>query len=819
MRPNPAAATPDASTIATCPAGGPLGEVDLQVKLGDASEPLPFASIVHLTENDTVQYAPVSRGRDKRPGEVALVLVPAKIAGKDQLLVTDVRDADKPQEWVIPRTVALVAFVYGPQGLSKKKVRSFLSQDSLLVAQMADYADKTSQTEALLAALSSSESSPASMNAALNGFASQYGVSTAQIDKTAPPAAQAQALFAAMNPQLSSYSPLAATGATRAAQTASLATAAAGLFFGSPVGLLAGGTGMLLDLRSIAFPDTQFRSAFAQVIKGPRLNFCGERGTTPPRTRIAYVWASRIPNAPTPKIQIGDAHFIAAGQKSPVTAEVADPDWKFLQRARKWTLQSDDHRSFGVPIVKLQNQKSVEVDLTKVNVPPGEYHLAGYWDWAPFEATGTINVRPLSDFNKAKLKPESQDQLLANTGKTPVTLIGSDFEFTSKVELKRSGDEFGTPEPVKFLLPKGPRLGPQDHMDVQVDTRDLAPGPYEFLLAQGNDKVRSVQFAILPNPPHIADFPIIVNEGVTTQHYVLKGERLDQIVRLEAAGAAFDLGPASAGGSERNVTVRLQDGKPGRILPVQAYLQGRSEPQTFSKGLEVTGPLPVIASSRLSLPAGMAIRTSGDEFPAGSTLSAMLDVKNIDRTSKLQLGCAEGASDQISLSIGKRTQNSELQQLSPDQLFLSFDTASLPAPCTLQAAIDSGKSGVSSPITLAHLIRVPQIESVSSVPDPAGAQRIGLDLKGTSLEMIEKAGWDNESGVGTTGLPTPLPGEGQKQMLHLNLPASPAPDAPLYIWLRGDKEGRATSIHILPAPNAGASANPSPPNGKPEPRR
>ena len=206
MRPNPAAATPDPSAVATCPAGGPLGEVDLRVQVSDAAEPLPFASIVHLTENDRVQYAPVARGREKREGEVALVLVPTKISGKEELLVTEVRDAAKPQEWTIPRTVALVAFVYGPQGLSKKKVKGFLSQDSLLVAQMADYADKTAQTEALLAVLSNSESSPASMNAALNGFASQYGVS-AQIDKTAPPAAQAQALFAAMNPQLSSYSP------------------------------------------------------------------------------------------------------------------------------------------------------------------------------------------------------------------------------------------------------------------------------------------------------------------------------------------------------------------------------------------------------------------------------------------------------------------------------------------------------------------------------------------------------------------------------------------------------------------------------------
>ena len=38
--------------------------------------------------------------------------------------------------------MSLAAFVYGPQGLSRKKVSGFLSQDDQLVAQLADYAEK-----------------------------------------------------------------------------------------------------------------------------------------------------------------------------------------------------------------------------------------------------------------------------------------------------------------------------------------------------------------------------------------------------------------------------------------------------------------------------------------------------------------------------------------------------------------------------------------------------------------------------------------------------------------------------------------------------
>ena len=225
---------------------------------------LPFRTINHLSEGDTVLYAPILRGREKRPGEVSLVMVPAKRkADKDVVIVTDPKPAEKPQEWKISETISLVAFVYGPAGLSKKKVKGFLSRDDLLIAQLADYAEKTAQTEALLQALSSMNSSSESVNAALTGFASQYGFSV-QLDRTAPPQVQAETLFATMNPHLAAYDPLAPSTGAKIGQTASVATAAATLFFGSPIGLAAGGTAMLLDLRAIAFPGTEFRSSFAQ---------------------------------------------------------------------------------------------------------------------------------------------------------------------------------------------------------------------------------------------------------------------------------------------------------------------------------------------------------------------------------------------------------------------------------------------------------------------------------------------------------------------------------------------------------------------------
>jgi hypothetical protein len=118
------------------------------------------------------------------------------------------------------------------------------------------------------------------------------------------------------------------------------------------------------------------------------------------------------------------------------------------------------------------------------------------------------------------------------------------------------------------------------------------------------------------------------------------------------------------------------------------------------------------------------------EFPAGYTLNAMLDVRNVDRNSVLRLICADGPGEQAALRIGEQTGSSSLQQLSRDQLFLAFDTGKLPAGCSLQAEIDNGRGGRSNPSTLANMLRIPRIDSFvlsdnpsQSMPRPYSADR------------------------------------------------------------------------------------------------
>jgi hypothetical protein len=775
-----------------------LGALDLRVLI-PGQQALPFRTITHLTEGDTLLYAPVLRPKEKRPGEIALILVPAKReVGTPEIFVTDPKAADKPEQWKMDRTISLAALVYGPSGLNRKKVTGFLAKDEVLVAQLADYAAKTAQAEKLVETLSNKDSSSLSVSAALSSFASGYGIS-AQTDESAPAQIQAGSVFSTMN---TGSSPLSSSTVAASAPSGGLAGMAASFFFADPVGVATGGMSALLELRAIAFPDTQFRASFVKPIKDAQVTLCGQQGDTPAHTRIAYIWASRIPNAATPVIHIGDADFIPEKQKTPVPVKVDDPAWKYLDRAREWTLVDDHNKKAPVSVVKLGKQKALEIDLTKAHLAPGDYKLTAFWDWAPIEAIGTVHVRPLGDFKQAHLETASQDRLMAGSGKDAVSLTGGDFEFITKVEMKKLNDEFATSASVPFHLPKGLRKGPQDHVDVQIDTENLSPAAYELLISQPGTKSHPVNFKILPNPPHIDNLPIIVNQGAGAQHFVLKGQRLGLLAKLEAPGAVLKLGAGSDDG-ERSVTVDMNSTpSPGTDLAVKEFLDDRSEPLTLSDALEITGPLPLITSSKLSPPAGMAIAIRANEFPAGYTLNALLDVKNIERSSVLRLACADGVGEHAALALGERTAHWNIEQLSPDQWFLAFDTSGLPAGCALQAVVDNGRGGKSQPFPLAEILPVPQVDSFTVTADlPINGMR-HYRLTGTNLELIAKLGWDVANAVTVSGLPAPLPGPGLKQSIEVNLPDPAEPSGNLYVWLRGDKQARATTIKApaLPTP-------------------
>ncbi len=773
-----------------CPAGAPIGSVDLRVASPrrGSNEPLPLRTINRLEEGDTLLYRPLLRGGEERKGEVAIVIVPAdKIATGEKLRILDPKPAARPQQWVIPWRVSVVAFVYGPSGLDAKKVRTFLSRDDELVIQLADYAEKTAQTEALIAALASPSSSAVAVQSALAGFSSQYGLSV-QIDRNAPPNQQAMMLFRTLNPAIASYDPISPQGSQQLGQTASIATSVATLFFGSPVGLAAGGTAMLMELRAIAFPKAEFRSSFAQTLPDEGLGLCGRRNPAPPHTRVAYLWASRVPNAGPPQLSIEPGNAVPPSLKSPVRVAVSEHDWTIVSRARNWRLQSPDGKVIPIEATKLGDSKLLELELNP-DVHPGRYALSATWDWDRFDIQGQLDVRPLADFTKVEPASASQDLLVAKTGKVPVTLEGADFEFVTKVQIEKPHDKFSQPEPVPYVLPKGLRRGPQDRMDIQINTIDLDPGGYNLLLTQVDDRPREVALKILPAPPVVDNLPVILNQGASTIEFQLRGQRLDLLDRIEVPKGHAELEcPYDQSTSRKLVLHMAPDIEAGTSLAAKAYIRDRSEPMTLSDAVRIVGPRPRIAEVTVSQPPDQDVMLNPGELPGDMYLSAMLRVEHLQSNSIVKLDCERPGGTVVSLKLGQRSGPLSLQQLAPDQVFLSFDTGAWLNGCQLQASVANGREGESGVYALGRIVRVPKIVQFDFDESHA-------ILTGENLETIEQVGWTVDSPQRVASLPLPVAGEGTRQTLQLQLPVPPEPHSMLYVWLRGETKPRLTRVH------------------------
>jgi hypothetical protein len=783
-----------------CPAGAPIGNVDLQVRSARGGASLPLKTLNRLGEGDTILYKPIVRASETRKGEVAIVLVPVvRPADADPLVVLDPKPAGAPASWQVPSRSAVAVFVYGPAGLNRGKVKSFLSKDDDLVSQLADYAEKTAQTEALITALASDAGSGETMNSALSGFASQYGA--AQIDRTQPANQQLMLAMRTLNPAVASYDPISPQSSQRIGQTASLATSVAALFFGSPVGLAAGGTAMLMEMHSIVFPNTVFRSSFAEPLPDNGLGLCGKRDAVPAHTKVAYLWATRIPNIGPPHLSISKAESLPAGMKAPVAIAVSSEiDWKYLDRARKWTLESELPGRKGIlipvhPDIDPKNEsKRLDVDLTKANVPPGTYRLAADWDWDSFIVSGAIDVAGLSDFHDAKLQPESQDRLIAKAGRIPVTLGGSDFEFVTKVELARPGDKFFTPVPIPFVLPKGFRDGVQDRMDLQINTSDLDPADYRLLVTQADGKPHPVAVAILNAPPHLDGSPITIHEGDAVSEITLHGERLDRITSIESPVGKITLSPASADGSTRPARIQADpQARAGQSFDFKLYAQNRTQPLAVDRALTVIAPRAVIVGSRLSLPPESDVALNPGELPSDYVLSAMLQVKGFDPGDSIGLKCRGDREPRVRIRAGERNTSDSLSLLSGDSVFVTFDDGVLPNGCELLALVGSASDGG---YPLGRIVHIPKIKSLDAPPFPAANGAFEATLTGQDLEMIDRAGWDPDHGAEITELPSTIPGEGKKQILRIKMAAGPlSPDVPLYVWLRGETTGRATLVH------------------------
>ena len=137
-----------------------------------------------------------------------------------------------------------------------------------------------------------------------------------------------------------------------------------------------------------------------------------------------------------------------------------------------------------------------------------------------------------------------------------------------------------------------------------------------------------------------------------------------------------------------------------------------------------------------------------------------------------------------------------LTSAGPGALYLSADPGAVGYPgCQLSATVIVDPDGRSDPFILGRVVRVPRLDKFTLTSEKAGdASYIGA-VDGRDLDVIEKAGWDATNGLPVDSIPTPVAGEHPSQSLRLALPwPAPAPHAPLYIWLRGESQGRKTSV-------------------------
>jgi hypothetical protein len=774
-----------------CVASMSLGSFVLEVVPNEKEKARPLAQVNLIKSGDKIRYRPVNLPAGfKKSAKVSLVQAP--VGEQTKLSVSDPQPANKPAEWTAHFRVAVLGIVFGPQGLSRKKIASMIGKDQEIVGQLADYADQTEKVESLIQTLGAIEQSPSpgrNLDAALNGFAAQYNTAVPKLDRTAPADQQASALLKALNPALSSYDPLAPDPGRRMQQSAGLATSVATLFFGSNVGLATGGIAIFQNLRTALFPEMDFRSALAQPEASETFTLCAKREAAKSHTRMAYLWARRLPDSDPPSIALPEPAHVPLGAKTAlaVRLEKGSTAWKELGRAHDWALVSVDKQKFPVSVQTHPQSQELVLDLTNVAAPPGDYQLEAKWDWDAFAISGVLHLHKLSDIKTVRVLPESEDLLIQGVGPVDVRLMGPDLEFVERVTLDQQA--------LEFYLPSGRLGGPQNMLDVVLDTRKLAAGQYQLTLYQPDGSSCSLPLRLLPPNPQIDDLPIRTNSGETSQTLVLQGTGLSRIEKMEAAGVRLDLGPSE--GNRRTVSIRLESGaKPGDRIPLSLKVAGLTRWLNLQGALEVLKPRPHIASVSVSLPDDLGMEVRPGELPAGSFASFSIRADNIDARPALHIECANSllSTQTVMLRPGEKKGLAKLDRAGSNLLFLSFDPGAIGHPdCALDATVTSDGVGTSDTYKLGRVIRLPRIDKFELTNEKTGPSAYVGILTGQDLETIEKTGWSPEVGLPVSALPRPIAGQGQKQSLKVALPwPAPDPHSALYIWLRGETRGRAT---------------------------
>lgn len=736
---------------------------------------LPVRNINNISAGYRLGYQPVDLPPDlKKDGKLTFVMVPKSPAG--QVTVLEPEAAAGQAQWRVPFDTGIVVLVLAPQGLDEKRLTNLVTKEQALVNALADYADETADLESALEQATELEDD----------------ADDARQIRGSTPAEQALvALARALNPAISSYNPL---GAGRRAGSATLMGRGAEAFFDNAGGFVPGG-GILPSVKSWLMPDTEFRSVYSVPAESNGMTLCAQIQPKS-RNKIAYLWAHRLTGVDAPAASMLKDVDAPIGMRGSVPVKLSGSgDWRLIDHVFDWTLvpASGSAPSVAVTVRLRPNENALSLDLRKFAGAPGAYRIQGKWDWDTFKLAGVVRLHKLDDLKAAQPTPDSLDRLISNTGPVSLDLRGADFLFVDRAWLHRPN----TARQLPVDLP-AEQSGPSDQLRVNVDTDSLRPGKYLLALSRVDGAVTDIPLQVLLPAPKLDAPGPRVNIGEREQVVTFLGTGLDRIESLYCDQADITLQPASEDGTRRSAKIVLHAGaKAGDRLALSGKVEGMAEPVHFHVALQVAAARPRILDAKVSLANDLVVALRDGEIPAGSWVSYALRVEPANVNSSLTLECVDPAStvQPIKLHVGEKQANAQLIQAGNGIWFLSLDPgAAGQSGCTLTAVVDSEDLGKSDSFALGKVIRTPRIESFSMTGEKSPEGFYGV-LKGFDLETIEKTGWDNQSGVAVTGLPRAVGGEGAKQSLQISMPwPAPSPKAPLFVWLRGETEGRATKV-------------------------
>ncbi|MDE3181413.1 MAG: hypothetical protein KGM47_17355, partial [Acidobacteriota bacterium] len=316
--------------------------------------------------------------------------------------------------------------------------------------------------------------------------------------------------------------------------------------------------------------------------------------------------------------------------------------------------------------------------------------------------------------------------------------------------------------------------------------------------AQAEGNSQSVPLIVHPADPKIDNLPLMANLDQGSQVVTLRGTGLERIEQITSKNSAWQLAPATGGGRARKATIRLGPGlNSGETIDAAMSVTGIHTPVNLPGALRVAPPRPAISSVSESFPKSGGVALRAGEIPAGSAVSFALRTDHVEGEPTLAISCSDSSDTKrpLTLQPGNMNGQAQLDYAGEGVLFLSLTPGLVgQSGCALTATLSTASAGASIPKRLGSVIRLPQIEKFSLSDKKIGGSLYEGTLVGQNLQMIAMTGWNPSRGYSVEGIPTPVPGSTDEQTLQITMPwPPPSPSAPVYIWLRGENQGRRTS--------------------------